>query len=80
MMTRIELIGNEGAESEQRQRVSDQLFPQQAGDEDNLDETVAEKVNCLEGLGCPGQMLRRDAEVGRHEGSGPRRGSGGILR
>lgn len=44
----VELIGNEGAQSEQRQRVSDELFPRQAGDEDRLDETVAENVDGAE--------------------------------
>src|SRR6202022_1616533 len=55
----IELVGDEEAEHDKRNRIGPELFSKQTNDEENLNDAVAEEIEGIEVLSADGKILRK---------------------
>jgi hypothetical protein len=53
----VELVDNEEAKDDKRNRIGPQLVSKQAGDEEHLNHAVAEEIEGIEALGADGKIL-----------------------
>src|SRR5258708_37254269 len=59
----VELVDDEEAKDDQRNRISPRLVLKQTDDEEHLDDAVAEETEGIEALGADGKILRQAQEV-----------------
>ena len=54
----IELVGDEEAEHDKRNRIGPEFISEQTDDEEDFNDAVAEEIEGIEALGADGKILR----------------------
>ena len=54
----VELVDDEEAKDDKRNRIGPELISKQTGDEEHLNDAVAEEIEGIEALGADGKILR----------------------
>jgi hypothetical protein len=54
----VELVDDEEAKDDKRNRIGPELISKQTDDEERLDDAVAEEIEGIEALGADGKILR----------------------
>ncbi len=54
----VELVDDEQAKDDERNRIGPELISKQTADEEHLDDAVAEEIEGIEALGADGKILR----------------------
>ena len=55
----IELVGDKEAKDDKRKRIGPELISKQTDDKEQLNQSVAEKIEGIEALGADGKILRQ---------------------
>ena len=54
----VELVDDEEAKDDKRNRIGPELISKQTDDEEHFNDAVAEQIECVEALGTDGKILR----------------------